>query len=176
MEGLGAAGRESAPAVGGRALRRRAIALLAALLVLATSLALAARAEASVMPATAAAKPVKSQLRLVAFGIISISGDYEYDFGAAVETSKEGKRCRDGRKVSVFRDEPAGADTLIGSRRTDAIFEIALVRWRNPDPNLIAGDYYATVKKEVKRNGPGAMKCLADRSPTILIERPGFAP
>ena len=142
----------------------------------AVGVALAIGLIATMMPTSAAAKPVKSQLSLVAFGLIYLNGDYEYDFGAGVKTSKKGKRCRDGRKVSVFRDEPAGPDTLIGSRRTDAIYEIAVIRWRNPDPNLIAGDYYATVKKEVKRNGPGAMKCLADRSPTIRIERPGFAP
>ncbi len=81
-----------------------------------------------------------------------------------------------GAKGHVFRDEPVGPDTLIGSRRTDAILQVAVIRWKNPDPDTIAGDYYAKVKKEVKRKGPGTMKCLADRSQTISLSRPGFAP
>ena len=141
----------------------------------AVGVALAVGLIATMMPTTAAAKPVTSRLALFAFGLIEPNGNFEYDFGAAVDTSKKGKRCRDGRKVSVYRDESAGPDSLIGSGRTDAILEVAVIRWRNPDPELIAGDYYATVKKEVKRNGPGAMKCLADRSRTIRLERPGFA-
>ena len=141
----------------------------------AVRVALAVGLIATMMPTTAAAKPVKSRLKLVVFGLIEPNGNFEYEFGAAVGTSKKGKRCRDGRKVSVYRDESAGPDTLIGSQRTDPIFEVAVIRWRNPDPELIAGNYYATVKKEVKRNGPGARKCLADRSRTIRLERPGFA-
>ena len=93
----------------------------------AVGVALAVGLIATMMPTTAAAKPVKSRLKLVAIGLIEPNGNFEYDFAAAVGTSKKGKRCKDGRKVSVYRDEPAGPDTLIGSRRTDPIFEVALI-------------------------------------------------
>lgn len=128
------------------------------------------------VPSATSAKPVRSQLGLIVFGLLYPDGGYEYDFGAGVETAKGTSRCRKGRKISVFREEPVGPDTLIGSRRTDAILQIAVIRWRNPDPDTIAGDYYAKVKQEVKRKGPGTMKCLADRSQTVSLSRPGFAP
>lgn len=128
-----------------------------------------------IAPSDAAAKPVKTRLTFIAFGLIYPDGSYDYVFGADVATKPIGAtKCWGGREVSVFREEP-GPDTLIGSRRTDFL-GLAVISWKNPDPDIIAGHYYATVKKEAKRKGHGTLKCHKDRSNTISLSRPGLAP
>jgi hypothetical protein len=130
------------------------------------------------VPTTAPAKPVESHVSLRALGLIFRSGDYRYDFQAAIGTPNGGsKTCRQGRKASVFRKEPGRPDTLIGSARSAArFFKVAVVIWQHPDLETIAGDYYATVKQETKRNGPGTMNCLGARSRTTSLNRPDFLP
>jgi hypothetical protein len=129
---------------------------------------------AIVLPPAAAAKPVKSKVEAIAFGFIHPNGVYEYLFGALVSAHGE-KICRGGRKVSFFRDEPNGPDTLIGSDRTDFLGEAAF-RWRQPPLSTITGDYYATVKQVVKHKDSGTRKCLADRSPRFGLTAPQFVP
>ena len=79
-----------------------------------------------------------------------------------------------GRKVSVFRDESSGTDTLLGTRRTDGIFHAAVIRWLNPDPQEIAGSYYATVKEATKHHKGKTLQCRPARSKPIDIVAPNF--
>src|SRR5262245_27158082 len=83
----------------------------------------------TVMPTTAAAKPVKSEVRMCALGVIAPNGNYAYAFAGVLRTHRD-KRCKGGRKVSFLRREP-GRDTLIGADRTDFLGEAAFV-WRRP--------------------------------------------
>ena len=130
------------------------------------------------MPATALAKPIKTQANLIALGLIDpFSGDWEYDFAVGVNVlSTHGPRvlCARGRKASVYRNEPSGPDTLIASKRTDAIFQVAVVRWINPDPQEIPGSYYAKVKGATKHHRGATLKCQPARTNSIEIVAPHF--
>ena len=130
------------------------------------------------MPATALAKPVKTKANLIALGLIDpFSGDWEYDFGVGVNVlSTHGPRalCAPGRKVSVYRNQQSGPDTLIASKRTDATFHVAVIRWMNPDPQEIPGSYYAKVKGATKHHQGATLKCQPARTNSIEIVAPHF--
>jgi hypothetical protein len=130
------------------------------------------------LPASVSAKPVETKLRLVPIGLIDpTTGDWEYDFGVAIGgllTHGPEATCASGREVSVFRDEPNGPDTLIGSRKTDAIFHVAIVKIRNPDPATVAGTYYAKATAATKRHGSKKLKCQAAKSKLIHVVAPDF--
>jgi hypothetical protein len=125
------------------------------------------------------AKPLKTRLNLVSLGLIDpTTGQWEYDFGVGIgglQTHGPKATCAQGREVSVFRDEPNGPDTLIGSRKTDAVLHIAVVRLRSPDPATVAGAYYAKTPAATKRNGKKKLKCQAAKSNVLNVVAPDFA-
>jgi hypothetical protein len=128
----------------------------------------------------ASAKPVKTRLSLVSIGLIDpTTGSWEYDFvfgigGLLTEGPKA--TCASGRKVSVFRDEASGPDTLIGSRTTDAVLHAAVVRMRSPDPATVAGSYYAKTPAATKRRGSKRLKCQGAKSNLLEVVAPAFVP
>jgi hypothetical protein len=82
--------------------------------------------------------------------------------------------CARGRKVSVYRNQQSGPDTLIAWKRTDAIFQVAVIRWINPDPQEIPGSYYARVKGATKHHHGATLKCQPARTNSIEIVAPHF--
>jgi hypothetical protein len=125
------------------------------------------------------AKPVKTRLTLVPLGFIDpTTGHWEYDFGGVIGdllTHGPKAACAQGREVSVFRNEPNGLDTLIGSRKTDAVLHVAIVKMRSPDPATVAGAYYAKTPAATKRNGKKKLKCQAAKSDVVNVVAPDFA-
>jgi hypothetical protein len=83
--------------------------------------------------------------------LIDPSGHVEYDFAGAVIPKGLIFKCAAHRKVSLFRDEPAGPDTPVGSDRTNF-----LGSFLGPVQRSLAevpGDYYAQVDKKVVKGG-----------------------
>jgi hypothetical protein len=121
-------------------------------------------------PAAADAKRVKSKVVLNPFGFIEPSGAVTYLFGGAVVAKGLEFKCMKHRRVRVFRDEPTGDDTLIGSDRSDFLggFVAAVVT----DLDQVPGDYYATMTQKKVRTPNGKLRCSGDRTQTVTVHSP----
>jgi hypothetical protein len=125
-------------------------------------------------PAAADAKRVKARVVFNPFGLVEPSGQFTYFFGGAV-VSKTQKfnwswKCDKGRKVRLFRDEPAGDDTLVGSDRSNFLGEFLAARVTDLD--AIPGDYYVKVRKKKARTKSRKLLCEGDRSRTVTVRSP----
>jgi hypothetical protein len=121
-------------------------------------------------PAAADAKRVKSRVFLFPFGIIEPSGTITYLFEGSVGVQGRHFECADHRRVRVFRDEPAGDDTLIGSDRT-TLFGTFLAA-QVTDLDEVPGDYYAKLHKKKVKTKSRTLRCTGDRSRTVTVYPP----
>jgi hypothetical protein len=147
----------------GRRVRARKLAVAAIMLAL-----------IALTPAAADAKRIKTRVVFNPFGFIEPSGEVTYFFSGSV-VSKTRKfnyswKCDKQRKVRVFRDEPAGDDTLIGSGRSD--FLGSFVAARLTDLDAVPGDYYAKVANKKAKTNSRKLLCRGDRSPTVTVHPP----
>ena len=130
------------------------------------------------LAAEATAKPIPSKVSMIALGLIDpTTGSYEYDFGVAVGgllTHGDQARCAGGRKVTVYRKVPSAPDDRFGTKRTDGILHVAIIRWIDPDPATIAGSYYAKVEGATRHTGGDRLKCSPAKSDTLDIVAPNF--
>jgi hypothetical protein len=130
------------------------------------------------LAADAAAKPIPSKVSMIALGLIDpTTGSYEYDFGVGIGgllTHGDKRRCAGGRKVTLYRKVPSAPDDRVGTKRTDGILHIAIIRWIDPDPASIAGSYYAKVEGATRHKRGHRLKCSPAQSDTLDIVAPKF--
>jgi hypothetical protein len=121
-------------------------------------------------PAAADAKRIKSRIAFAPFGFIEPSGGVKYYFSGQVAAQGFRFKCMEHRRVRVFRDEPSGDDTLIGSDRSNFLgaFLAAVVT----DLDQVPGDYYATMKQKKVRTPSGKLRCTGDRTQTVTVRAP----
>jgi hypothetical protein len=128
----------------------------------------------SLVPGTASAHPVRSKLRIDAFGIVYRDGSYEYDFvGLVGARGHHALSCFSGRRVTFYRDVTAGSDHAIGSDRTNG-YGLAILTLKHPDLDTLPGRYYAVVDSARKRTRSGRVRCGGDRSNEIDLKAPSF--
>lgn len=126
------------------------------------------------VPAGAEAKTerISSSITVDVFGIIDRHGGVTYAFGGEVTAEGFTFACMGDRKVKLFRAEPNGTATRVGSARTD-LFTFAGLLER--PLGEITGSYYAKLaprNRKFKRGKHRKLRCLAARSPTIYVEVP----
>ncbi len=110
---------------------------------------------------------------LAPFGIIEPSGAITYLFGGGVNTRGPLYfKCEAHRRVRVFRDEPVGDDTLIGSDRTD--FLGGFLAAQVTDLDEVPGDYYAKLHKKKVKAKSRTLRCAGDRSRTVTVYPPNI--
>jgi hypothetical protein len=129
----------------------------------------------SLVPSAASARHFKTRLALDAVGLVYPDGSYDWLYGGFVGQRPFGFQCIGGRTVRVFRDEPVGQDTFIGSKRTNFLGQ-ALIYQRNPDLSTIAGDYYAKVRPTKRHSRHGTARCSGATSKTLTIHTPQLRP
>ena len=136
----------------------------------------------ALFPAAASARlhRGKTKLNIDALGAVYPGGDYDWLFAGFLDVKPLNLHtlwCVVHRNVRIFRDEPTGPDTLIGSRRSDDVGE-ALIFWHHPDLAEVPGDYYAKARplKTHHPGGIGTTKCSGARSPTLTINAPQLHP
>ena len=140
------------------ALRRSG--LIATVLVLAAAL----------VPSTAAAKPIKTQISADIFGLIDRHASVTYYLAGQVFAQGLTFRCMERRSVVLFRVRPGGSRQRVLTTRSglfgvfDAVLEMPL--------DAIPGRYYAWVKPKVTRSRRGRLRCRMTRTPTMLVEVP----
>jgi hypothetical protein len=142
--------------------------------------------------AEAKSKQISTSIYVDVSGLIDRHGGVLYFWGGDLDAKRSA--CRDGRNVTLFRVEPNGTATPVGSTTTqsssgDPISDFGDLLEGPPD--AITGYYYAevapkrvtTTQKEQKNGlvtvlGPGKrarkvrLNCLAARTPTIYVQVP----
>jgi hypothetical protein len=120
--------------------------------------------------AEAKARKVGTQLSVDIFGVIDRHGAVTYAFGGEVGAAGLTFKCMEGRQVTLFRLEPTGSAMPVASAKSELLgfFTGNLERPLAQVP----GYYYAEVQARKRKSPNGKLKCLAARSPTILVEVP----
>jgi hypothetical protein len=156
------------------------------LVLMAVAMALVAALPAAGAQAKAKTKQISTGISLDAAGLIDRRGGVIYIWDGFLNAKKSA--CQDGRNVTLFRVEPNGTASPIGSSKSDFIGGFGNLLEGPLD--AITGYYYAEVapkrvttpQKEQKNQGtvrirPGKVKkvklnCLAARSSTIYVQVP----
>jgi hypothetical protein len=163
------------------------------LVLMAVAMALVAVLPAAGAQAKTKTKQISTSIYLDVAGLIDRHGGVTYLWGGDLDAKRSA--CLDGRNVTLFRVEPNGTATPVGSNTTLS---------SSGDPyssfgdllegplDAIRGSYYAevapkrvTTQKDQKKGhgpvtviGPGSrarklrLNCLAARSSTIYVEVP----
>ena len=139
------------------------------------AIATAAALLAALVPAGAEAKAkrVSSSITLDIFGIIDRHGGVTYAFAGEVGAEGFTFACMGDRRVRLFRVEPNGTATQVASATAESFNGFAGTLER--PLGAITGSYYAEVAprtRKFKRGQHRKLRCLAARSPTILVEVP----
>jgi len=125
---------------------------------------------ASLIPARADARPVKSKLTADVSGFINRQGTVTYYFSGGVNAEELTFGCMEGRRVVLFRVEEGGAQKQVASAETG--FFGGFSEPLEMPLSAISGRYYAKVKPRVRKLRKGRLRCLPDRTPTFLVRVP----
>lgn len=142
------------------------------------SMAVAIALVMALVPVGAEAKTrrVSSNITVDVFGVIDRHGGVTYAFAGGVSAHFT-LACELGRTATLFRVEPNGTATPVGSAQTElslALLGSAFTGTLERPLNEIAGSYYAEVPprtRNFKRQHRKVM-CLGARSPTIAVVVP----
>ena len=158
-----------------RSARLRSVFLFPGMAAIATTIVTLLVLVAVMVPDGAFAKPVKTQVGLEAVGLVYSDGSYDYVFGAVLRPPRRVRdvACLAGREVRIYRDQPQGRDSVIGSRRTD-VTGLALLTIKDPDLAEVTGNFYAKVSKARKKSGSRTLGCGSARSRTLTVSAPQF--
>lgn len=127
----------------------------------------------ALVPAGAEAKTkrIGSSITVDVFGLIDRHGGVTYAFGGEIGAHFT-FACEADRQVTLFRVEPNGTVTKVGSAHDDyGLFTGTLERPLDD----IEGSYYAEVApvtRKFKRGRFRKLRCLGARSPTIFVDVP----
>ena len=136
------------------------------------SLALVAGVVGILLPAGAQAKTqkVRSSIDADIVGLIDRHGAIQYAFGGEIGAKNFTFKCMEGRTVRLFKLDPTGAATQVGSTKSE--FFGAFTGNLELPLNQVVGYYYADAPaRNVKWRG-GKLHCLAARTPNFLVEVP----
>jgi hypothetical protein len=139
---------------------------------------LAVAVAAALLPSGAEAKTrrVSSNITVDVFGVIDRHGGVTYAFAGGISAHFT-FACELRRTVTLFRVEPNGTATPVGSAQSElslALLGASFTGTLERPLNEIAGSYYAEVAPRTRnfKRQHRKVECLGARSPTIAVVVP----
>ena len=122
------------------------------------------------LPSEAGARPIKSKISAVVFGVITPDATIKYVFTGEVAAQGFSFGCMEERQVTLVKVGPNKKSKRVLGTQTHLLGKFTVIIDKRL--SAIPGYYYAKVKPRIRKLKKGRLRCLSARTPTFLVEVP----